>query len=184
MKGWPVTITHYLRYSLSQDPRAWQPQAVYIMFNVVIGRQPEYNLLGLWSTDLTCLSWQQNIQIREIRTFVVEARTNWQHPQDPESLYLYVIFRVGSGTGWLWRASNSRMLGAVTVCKRIERSYSNTSENWQMISRAVAVPGICHPRREIWQLISRAEIVPGIFHLRGSYSLPLKEAMRVWRRRQ
>ena len=64
-----------------------------------------------------------------------------------------------------------------------------------MISRTVAVPAIFHPRREIRQLISHTETVPGIFHLRGrmvaidngdppTYSLPLKEAMRVWRRRQ
>ena len=58
--------------------------------------------------------------------------------------------------------------------KRISGFYSNMSENRQMISRAVAVPGIFHPRREIRQLISRAEIVPGIFHPRGSYSLPWK----------
>ncbi|QHN95659.1 uncharacterized protein DS421_18g611630 [Arachis hypogaea] len=66
------------------------------------------------------------------------------------------------------------MLSAVTVCKRIERSYSDTSENQQMISRAVAVPGIFHPRREIRQLISRTEIVAGPFSLRrrmDDYSL-------------
>ena len=55
-----------------------------------------------------------------------------------------------------------------------------------MISRAVAVPGIFYPRREIRQLISRAETVPGIFYLRGrmvaidnsdppTYILPWKE---------
>ena len=52
-----------------------------------------------------------------------------------------------------------------------------------MISRAVAVPSIFHPRREIRQLISRIETFPGPFSLRGrmvaidngdppTYSLP------------
>jgi len=82
------------------------------------------------------------------------------------------------------------MLGVVTVCKRIERSYFDTSENRQMISRAVAVPGIFHPRREIRQMISRTEAVPGPFSLRGrmvaidngdppTYNLPWKGARMI-----
>jgi len=51
-----------------------------------------------------------------------------------------------------------------------------------MISRAVAVHGIFHPRQEIRQLISRAKIVPGIFHPRGFYSLPWRGAGMVGRR--
>ena len=36
-----------------------------------------------------------------------------------------------------------------------------------MISRAVAVPSIFHPRREIQQLISHTETAPGPFSLKG-----------------
>ena len=74
--------------------------------------------------------------------------------------------------------------------KRIERSYFDISENRQMISRAVAVPGIFQPRREIRQLISCTETVPGPFSLRGwmvsidngdppTYSFPWKGARMI-----
>ena len=74
------------------------------------------------------------------------------------------------------------MLGVVTVRKRINGSYSDTSENRQMISPVVAVPGIFLPRREIRQLISRTETVARPFSLRGSYSLPWKGARMIGRR--